>query len=190
MTGVVHVLDLSQPLPHDQEFYDEQAEERADALLSDTDHDGDHERHDSGDAAVTAGIGEVSATAGGSETLSVMRFKRPVTVIHAGETVEWTNSDPVTPHTITFGVEPANPIPPSGNVTVDADGARHAVINSTSDSVHSGFIVATPQERIGLPQAPPGVTRFRITFTHAGVFLYICALHDGLGMRGSVIVLP
>jgi len=98
--------------------------------------------------------------------------------------------DPVTPHTITFGVEPANPVPPSGNVTVDADGARHAVINSTSDSVHSGFIVAAPQDRFGLAQAPLGVTRFRVTFTHAGVFLYICALHDGLGMRGSVIVLP
>jgi len=88
MTAAVHVLDLSKPLPHDQEFYDEQAEEVAEALLSDTDHHGDHERHDSDGAAVTAGIGEVSATAGGSETLSVMRFKRPVTVIHAGETVE------------------------------------------------------------------------------------------------------
>ncbi len=187
MTAVVHVLDLSQPLPHNQEFYDEQAEERAEALLSDTDHDGDH---DSDHAGVTAGIGEISATAGGSETLSVMRFKHDTTVIHAGETVEWTNSDPATPHTITFGVEPLNRMPPSANVTVDVDGARHAVINSPSDSVHSGFIVAAPQERIGLAQAPLGVTRFRVTFTNAGVFAYICALHDDLGMKGTVIVLP
>jgi plastocyanin len=199
MTAVVHVLDLSEPLPHDQAFYDEQAKQRADALLSDIDHSGDHEREDhegeheredSGGAAVTAGTGEVSATAGGSDTLSVMRFLRPKTVIHAGETVEWTNSDPVTAHTITFGVEPANPVPPSGNVTVDADGARHAMLALPSDSVHSGFIVAAPQERMGLSQAPLGVTRFRVTFSRTGVFPYICALHDGLGMKGEVIVLP
>jgi plastocyanin len=80
-------------------------------------------------------------------------------------------------------------MPPSGNVTVDADGARHATISSTSDSVHSGFIISAPQERIGLPQAPLGTTRFRITFTEPGVYPYICALHDDLGMKGRIIVL-
>ena len=190
MTGVVHVLDPSQLLPHDQDFYDEQAEEQAEALLSDTDHIGDHERHEEeSDRAVIAGIGEVSATAGGTDTLSVMRFLRHTTVIHAGETVEWTNLAPETPHTITFGAEPMNPVPPV-NVTVDADGARHAVISSPSDSAHSGFIRAAPQDRIGLAQAPLGVTRFRVTFPNAGVFPYICALHDVLGMKGEVIVLP
>jgi plastocyanin len=53
-----------------------------------------------------------------------------------------------------------------------------------------GFIIAAPQERIGLAQAPVGVTRFRITFTKAGAYPYICALHDDLGMVGKVIVLP
>jgi plastocyanin len=98
--------------------------------------------------------------------------------------------DPITPHTITFGTEPGNPIPPSGNVTVDADGALHATISSTSDNVHSGFIMSAPQERIGLPQAPFGSTRFRITFTAPGVYPYICALHDDLGMKGRIVVLP
>ena len=32
MTGVVHVLSLSENLPHDQDFYDQQAEKRASAL--------------------------------------------------------------------------------------------------------------------------------------------------------------
>jgi plastocyanin len=201
MTGVVHVLALSALLPHDQDFYDDQAEDRREALLSDGDregnHEGGHERDDldsdskhSHGNEVTAGIGEISATAGGSDTLSVMRFTRSRTVVHAGETVEWTNSDPVTPHTITFGIEPANPNPPSANVTLDADGARHALITSPADTVHSGFIVAPPQDRIGLAQAPPGVTRFRVTFTSPGVFPYICALHDDVGMKGEVVVLP
>src|SRR6266852_9849227 len=201
MTGLVHVLALSAPLPHDQDFYDDQAEAQREALLSDRDHEGDHEgaserddldldsEHSHGHE-VTAGIGEISATAGGSDTLSVMRFIRSRTVIHAGETVEWTNSDPVTPRTITFGIEPANPNPPSSDVTLDADGARHAVINSPANNVHSGFIVAPPQDRIGLAQAPLGVTRFRVTFTSPGVFPYICALHDDVGMKGTVTVLP
>jgi plastocyanin len=102
----------------------------------------------------------------------------------------WTNTDPVSAHTITFGTEPANLIPPSGNVTVDEDGARHATISSPTDSVNSGFIVAAPQDRIGLAQALLGVTRFRVTFKHPGTFNYICGLHDTLGMRGKVIVLP
>ena len=75
-------------------------------------------------------------------------------------------------------------------MTVDADGARHATINSTADNVHSGFIIAAPQERLGLAQAPLGFTRFRVTFTHAGTYDYICALHDDLGMRGKIKVIP
>ena len=197
MTGVVHVLELGQALPHKPDFYEDQAEQHGHALLADADRSRDRdddgeesERRDSGENHVTAGKGEISATAGGQDALAIMRFMEHRTVIHAGQTVEWTNSDPLTPHTITFGIEPANPIPPSGNVKPDADGARHATINSTSDSVHSGFIVAAPQERTFLPQSPLTVTRFRVTFTKAGTYPYICALHDNLGMKGEVIVLP
>jgi plastocyanin len=192
MSGVIHVLNLNQPLPHDQAFYDREANDRRRELLYDFDFINSLGHHGHCDfAGVAAGTGEVSATAGGFDTLSVVRFQRDPTVIRAGQTVEWANLDPVLPHTITFGTEPqGDPVPPSSNVTVDADGARHAVINSSSDSVHSGFIVAAPQERLGLPQAPLSVTRFRVTFPHAGTFPYICALHDGLGMKGKVIVRP
>jgi len=75
-------------------------------------------------------------------------------------------------------------------VTVDADDSRHATITSVFDSVHSGFVIAAPQDRIGLPQAPIGATRFRITFTKPGAYPFICALQDDLGMKGKVIVLP
>ena len=189
MTAVVHVLDTSQELPHNQNFYDVQAADEQKELLSAVGHtkdrDENHARH-----GVVAGTGEIVATAGGSETLSVLRFMQPTKVVHVGETVEWTNSDPVTAHTITFGTEPANPIPPSANVTMDADGARHATVSSPADNVHSGFISAAPQDEIGLPQPPLSFTRFRVTFTKPGLFNYECALHDGLGMVGQVIVLP
>jgi plastocyanin len=79
---------------------------------------------------------------------------------------------------------------PSPDVTVDQDGARHAIIASTSDSTHSGFIIQAFQERRGLPQLPLGVTRFRVTFPNPGIFPYICALHDEMGMVGQVTVTP
>jgi plastocyanin len=189
MTGVVHVLDPSVPLPHDQVFYDNQAAQERRDLLADTDERQAHEREGSPNG-VKVGIGEVVATGGGHQTRSVVRFLHPETIIHVGETVEWTNHDPVLPHTITFGVVPQDLFDPSANVTVDADGGRHATIGSTSDNVHSGFIVSAPQERLGLAQAPLGFTRFRVTFTKPGTYPFICALHDNLGMTGRIVVFP
>jgi plastocyanin len=189
MTAMIHVLDASAELPHDQAFYNAEARDMQKDLISSAGHMMDM-GDDGSQTAVTAGVGGVVATGGGSNTLSVMRFMHPTRIVHVGDTVDWTNDDPVTPHTITFGTEPANTMPPSANVTVDADGARHATVSSPTDSVHSGFIVAAPQDQIGAAQPLPGVTRFRVTFTKPGLFRYICALHDTLGMVGEVIVLP
>jgi plastocyanin len=188
MTGVVHVLDLSLPLPHAQHFYDSLASEELNALLLDATEDLKH-RHAANRKAVAAGLGEIVANGGGSQTASVMRFMEPTKVIHAGETVEWTNFDAVTRHTITFGVEPMNPVPPV-NATPDPDGALHGIVNSGADNVHSGLIGTSPQDQVFLPITPLGVTRFRVTFPHTGMFPYKCALHDNLGMTGLVIVLP
>jgi len=137
-------------------------------------------------------VGHIIGNGGGTQTATVMRFMDATKVIHVGETVEWTTAEAVTSHTITFGPEPPplNQIPPSANVTVDPDGARHAYISSTSDVVHSGFITEAPQDRTGLAQAPLSATRFRVTFTGPGIYPYICVLHDELGMVGQVIVLP
>jgi plastocyanin len=199
MTGGVHVLEATQELPHDQDFYDRQAADQQRDLLSDRDGRsvaacGECAAHDSLKARlVTAGIGEISATAGGTQTLSVERFigdQGDQIHIRVGDTVEWTKHDPVTAHTITFGTEPADLVDPSANVHVDADGARSATINSNADNVHSGFIVAALQDQTNKPQTALGVTRFRVTFNTAGTFPYICSLHDTLGMKGMVIVLP
>jgi plastocyanin len=204
MTGIVHVLDPAEPLPHDQDFYDDQAALQRHDLLSDRDaglagkfreggpHDPDGENAHIHDHGIVMGAGKLVSTPGGVQSVSLMRFSQPNITIHAGETVEWASSD-VSGHTITFGQEPPNvtpQTPPSANVFTDPDGARHAIINSNADSVHSGAIIQAPQERTGLPQAPPGATRFRVTFTNPGVYRYICALHDEIGMTGEVIVVP
>lgn len=199
MTGTIHVLDTSVPLPHDQDYYDDLAAAQRKLLFSEGSpemrmaHDDDDDsmriyRHHTN---VTAGVGEVLATAGGTQVGSLVRFLKGTVQIHVGDTVEWSNNDPQEPHTITFGTEPADLFSPSPNVTVDADGVRHATIDSISDSVHSGFIEATFQDFPGLiSEVPLDHTRFRITFTEAGTFDYKCALHDNLGMVGKVIVIP
>ena len=209
MTGVVHVLNFSNPLPHDQDFYDRQAQSERALLLSDASRlggrgtPGDEDRVQSRDGGrgtprdedrvqsrdVAAGIGEIVTTTGaGSQTASLMRFLRGTIFVRVGDTVEWMMLDPSINHTVTFGVEPADPRPPSANVLPTSDGARHAVIGSSTDSVNSGFLSPAPQDRAGLAQSPPGVTRFRVTFTSPGTFNYICAIHDELGMKGTVIV--
>lgn len=201
MTGVIHVLPASATLPHDQGFYTAQAEEQAKRLLTDTDamhHHADEGDMDDmvstavipGEAKVTAGTGEMNGTGAGFQSLSVMRFTHGKIKVHAGDTVEWTVKDPAGAHTVTFGTEPANPVPPSSNVTMDADGARHVTLHFVGEDAHSGLLQGATQNRIGVPQVAPGVTVFRVTFLHPGTYDYKCALHDTLGMVGTVTVVP
>lgn len=243
MNGVVHVLDASLPLPHNQAFYDAEGMREARNLLTDNDgamsadmkgmngaavapksmnmsHSMDSisvrvlaesKRHSAATAKlgasqdnaaepstrVTAGVGEIASTPGGLQTNSLVRFVKGTVQIHAGQTVEWSNSDPEEPHTITFGTEPQDLFDPSPNVTVDPDGGLRAVLNSPSDSVHSGFIVQALDDQPGTPvNSNPNNsialnhTRFRVTFMTPGTYNYICALHDGLGMVGQVRVVP
>jgi len=193
MTGTIHVLSPSAMLPHNQAFYYAEAANQGATLVSATSSLrglANSENEDEGHVAdVTAGVGAIlTMTGAGTQTLSLSRFLRDVVVVRVGDTVEWTNHDPTTPHTVTFGTEPADPRPPSLNVSPTVDGARQAMIGSTADSANSGLLVSAPQDRTGLPQAPQGTTRFRVTFTAPGTFTYICSLHDDLGMKGTVIV--
>ena len=207
MFGVIHVLDLMQPLPYEQAFYDEQAQEQLKGLLADADHHQHHTEHQHSIAdmfaarvgshtkPVTAGIGEIAATAGGQQSFSLVRFINGTVTIRAGDTVEWSNLDPEIGHTITFGTVPEDQFDPSCSpdcvVSTDPDGAVHATITNTEQNVHSGLIAALLEDEPSVPQgpvAPP--TRFRITFTTPGTYPYVCAFHDNLGMTGTVIVLP
>ena len=193
MTGAIHVLPLSETLPHDQAFYDRQAHREGSELLSDAyglQGRGDAEGERTSGHEVIAGVSAILTNGGGSQTTSVMRFLGATTVAHVGDTVEWTNRATPPFHTVTFGMEPSSLGPPSPGVTLDLDGVRHAVISSPNQSVNSGLIGAPNQETVGQPQAPLDFTRFRVTFTAPGTFHYICGLHDVLGMTGTVIVQP
>ena len=184
MTGVVHVLPLSANLPHNQAFYDELASDQASDMIKDAETKISKKLTNSDNEVITTG--EVVATGGGKSYLAIMRFLPDTIKVHVGDTVEWTNEHPSEPHTVTFGAEPVPPTAPV-NVTVDADGAQHGTIATASDNF-SAFYVAALQDQVGKPQTALGPTRVRVTFTKAGTFKYICALHDDLGMVGTVIV--
>lgn len=197
MTGTIHVLPLSETLPYDQSFYDRQADRAERELLSDAarlEGRGEADADQISAREVTAGIAAILGNGGGSQTTMVMRFLGATTIVRVGDTVEWTNVEPVGVHTITFGTEPVNAIPPSSVFPMDADGVPHATISSPTENVNSGFIGVQNQETGGQPEAPLGFlfpspgTRFRVTFTAPGTFNYICSLHDDLGMKGTVIV--
>jgi plastocyanin len=184
MEGVVHVLDASQPLPHDQTFYNNEATAEKGALLTDD----IPKQHHHARGTVSVGAGEIVSTPAGSQTLSVMRYISDAMTVHVGDTIEFNADDPITPHTITFNTPPANITLPSKNVTVDPDGALHVILLSPSDSASSGFVQASYQDRQGRAQSLPGTTRFRVTFAGAGTYQYYCLLHGVIGMTGTVTV--
>jgi plastocyanin len=189
MNGVVHVLDASAKLPLSQADYDRLARRERREILADANRLIAHAETVTPRNSVAL-TGSLVATGGGTQSLAVVRFLDATIRVRVGDTVEWTNLDPVEPHTVTFGTEPGNVLPPSSNVSVDADGALHATLGLPGDSTNSGLIGAAPQDNIGVAQAAPGTTRFRVTFTQPGTFNYICGLHDELGMVGKVVVRP
>jgi plastocyanin len=99
---------------------------------------------------------------------ATMRFLPQTIEVRVGDTVTWDNQDTETPHTVTFG-------PPQGP-------PQNAWGNPQA------FDGATPlnSSRFG-PAWPPGPT-YSVTFTTPGQFSYICLLHTGAFMLGTVAV--
>ncbi len=197
MNGVIHVMqhaDSTAPfyaasLPYDQFDYDHQAAEEMSDLLASKADPSEKVREFPPSENVVLITGEVVVDAEGGQYLAIVHFLPRTIRIRAGETVEWINTDPMVPHTITFGPEPMNP-----KTLVTAvpgpDGAPQATINSPTDGVSSGFLQEAAQDRPFLPESAPGATRLRVTFTRPGTYHYICGLNDLNGEVGTVIVLP
>jgi plastocyanin len=176
MNGTVHVLDPSATLPYKQVGYDLQSAGRvlnlttnvipSDLILNGFNH--------------IYTVGKVVGTGGGWQYGSEFRFLDPTgrvitksspMVVKLGQTVEFTNLDPVEPHTITFGCPTDDPDCPTGGgpgafVSTNgdkgtaADGARFAVMNApfdpaneqvrdpgSVDGINSGLLIAQAQDR-------------------------------------------
>ena len=183
MKGTVHVSKAGTPYPKTQSQYDQQARVQALGLLGIGLFVGSQGLSDAlkgGRSAVTAGIGRLLP--GVEASLAVVRFEPGQRVVHVNDTVTFTNLDPEFPHTVTFGDEPTGPggqlqsFFPSGAI----DSPGHATLGAPGQSVNSGFLGA------GVPFG----TTFQVKFSNPGTYTYICALHDDLGMKGTIQVLP
>jgi plastocyanin len=99
------------------------------------------------------------------DEVMLMRFLRGSVTVPVGGSVTFVNPGMLAPHTVTFGAEPPGPavFAPSGDPTSYAGG-----------DLNSGIL-------------EPGST-FTVTFTKAGTYPYLCALHDDMGMVGRVLV--
>jgi plastocyanin len=177
MAGTVDVRGAGTPYPASQRTYDIASRVAGNRLLA-TGRRLEARTLAAARQSATVAVG-AGASTGSWGSLAIMRFLPSRPVIHAGDTVTWINHDPETPHTITFGEEPSGgplgAFAPSG-----LDGPGHATIGSPETSVNSGFTGA----------AFPFGTTFSATFTAPGTYHFICALHDELGMKGTVVVLP
>ena len=99
----------------------------------------------------------------GTMDVDYMRFIHQTVTIRVGQSVSYSNQS-MGPHTVTFGDEEANIFAPYG------DPSRY----DGSYPLNSGVLF--------------GPAPFTVTFVKPGVYHYFCALHDYLGMVGTVIV--
>lgn len=167
MVGVVHVLPQGTPLPFTPAQY-RNVDARQTASLVDR---GKLLERVALQAAEARGHLVVSGT--GSGRVADEDFFPATLTIHAGESVTFLNLDPETPHNVMFGTEPKDPgavLKPYGNPSAYAGG-----------DLNSGYFGVKP------PWAGP---TFTVRFTKAGTYDYICALHDGNGMKGRIVVQP
>jgi plastocyanin len=158
MRGVVHVQDAGTPYPYTQAEITADAHWQARAINRDGAALRMQAREMSGQHRVLAGADDGYAM--------LMRFVAPRVVIHRGQKVHFLNTMSMgAPHTVTFGAEPQGPavLQASGNAAKYRGG-----------DLNSGLM-------------PPGA-KFTVTFLKAGTYHYICALHDFMGMTGTVVV--
>ena len=142
--------------------------------------------------AVTAGIGEVFRGVG---SVAVERFLPEQRVVHVGQSVTWTNRDPESPHTVTFGTLPQDQVPP-GRTLPEQPGSLGPTGNTPGSlAPGQGTLNAPPSSSQWLSSGYLGAgrplgTSFNVTFEAPGTYPYYCALHDVLGMRGTIVVVP
>lgn len=163
MTAVVVVRKAGTPYPHTQADYNAMATKASNADI-------EHGLNLWSDALGAADSHHVFVGAADMRGL-VNRFIPGNVVVKVGESVTFDmarNAFPV-PHTITFGLPPANPLAPTGDPT-----------NYQGGNLSSGVIRP--------PGFGPPPNAFTVKFTKAGTYSYICLLHAGMGMVGQVVV--
>lgn len=187
MEGTVTVQPAGSPYPMTQAQYDQMATAQAQAALTKA-------------AALRAAMKPTVAMTGGKRTytmslpgsmhdgVTVYRFPVQTLTINRGDTVTWVMQDPTELHTVSFGVGkryfdiatmiPAKQGPPTLLVTPQVMTPSGGGVHRGAGFYNSGFMTTDG----------PGVRSYSLTFTKPGTFEYVCAVHDGFGMKATVVV--
>jgi plastocyanin len=121
----------------------------------------------------------------GTKRVSNLRFFPAALTVRVGQTVTFLKTkDPTEPHTVSFNIPPGLPMIaefiPSGGSSFDGKGFANSGFLSTEAQFAYFQLAGTP--------LPVALTRYRLTFTKAGDYKYVCAIHDDAGMVAVVHV--
>lgn len=115
----------------------------------------------------------------GNGSASSLRFLPSDFSVNAGDTVVWTNTDTVEPHTVTF-------VPAGQQAPVFPEDPASAA--PAGGSTYDG--TALTSSGIALPAGVPGSQPYSLSFPRPGTYTYICVIHAELGMVGTITVRP
>lgn len=129
----------------------------------------------------------------GNGRIALFRFVPANLTILAGDTVEWTQGDIETPHTVSFlsvGKEPDYVL-----VVPQQRGPPKFILNPVvqmpaGGDVYSGKEYFNSGALWGTALPLPGPRKYMLTFDTPGTYEYICIFHDYMGMKGWITVLP
>jgi plastocyanin len=142
---------------------------------------------------------EIFTVKGEKSTWQATRFYPESITVNVGDSVNWKHDSGVEPHTVTLlgpdGMFPQAFLPPTGpgpnggppNIEINPAVAFASGANTYDGSayVNSGLMAADI----------PGPKEYKLTFTKAGTYKFVCMIHavqlpDGtiIGMQGSVTV--
>ncbi len=194
MTETIRVLPSSAQLPKTDAQYTAIAQREIARDLATTARiaargggGGENDNEDEGENDDRGGRDNPTVFVGlGNQRVTNLRFFPQIITVHVGQTVSFLKTkDPTEPHTVTFGTEPADPIAQLM--------ARGGSTYSGTEDLSSGFMSTKAQFAFymlsGFP-LPVALTKYRVTFTTPGTFAYFCAIHDDVGMRAFVHVIP
>jgi plastocyanin len=119
----------------------------------------------------------LSAGDGDGQTSGILRFGASALTVHAGDTVIWTQNDLNELHTVTF-LDQGKDVPFFVEGRLNPVGATPAggTMYSGSGFVNSGVLKASQS--------------YSLRFARPGTYQYVCLIHDELGMKATITVLP
>lgn len=129
----------------------------------------------------------------GNGLIDWMRFAPTDLTIHVGDSVEWTRGSVETPHTVTFlsgGKEPELVIAEPQQRGPPKLVLNPIVLMPNGSKVYNGAGYFNSGLIWGTMVPLPGPKGYNLTFSTPGTYKYLCVLHDYMGMKGQINVIP